>query len=92
MLLAQVLPRPKLGFLEFIRIFSSRNHLKVNISHILSPNLTKEIPLNLAHQDLSKNTKGTFQFLRDFQLQFNLISVKKSFNIQDLLPGKSKHH
>jgi hypothetical protein len=25
------------------------------------------------HQDLSKNTKGTFQFLRNFQLLFNLI-------------------
>jgi len=25
------------------------------------------------HQDLSNNTKGTFQFLRNFQLQLNLI-------------------
>jgi hypothetical protein len=32
---------PKPGFLEFILIFSSRNHLKINISHILNPNLTK---------------------------------------------------
>jgi hypothetical protein len=39
----------------------------------LNPNLTKSIPLNPAHQDLSKNTKGTFQFLRNFQLSFNLI-------------------
>jgi hypothetical protein len=59
----------KPGFWEFIWIFSSRNHLKVNISHIL-PN---KIPLNPAHQDLSKNTKGTFKFLRKSQLQFNLI-------------------
>jgi hypothetical protein len=29
--------------------------------------------LNLAHQDLSNNTKGTFQFLQNFQLRFNLI-------------------
>jgi hypothetical protein len=26
-----------------------------------------------SHQDLSNNTKGTFQFLQNFQLQFNLI-------------------
>jgi hypothetical protein len=30
-------------------------------------------PLNPTHQDLSNNTKGTFQFLWNFQLQFNLI-------------------
>jgi hypothetical protein len=32
----------------------------------------KIILLNPAHQDLSNNTKDTFQFLRNFQLQFNL--------------------
>jgi hypothetical protein len=32
---------PKPGVLEFIWIFSGRNHLKINISHILNPNLTK---------------------------------------------------
>jgi hypothetical protein len=33
---------PNPGFLEFFWIFSSsRNHLKINISHILNPNLTK---------------------------------------------------
>ncbi len=68
---------PNLGFLEFIWIFSNRNHLKINISHILNPNLIKEIPLNPVHQDLSKNTKGTFQFLRTFQLWFNLIFSEK---------------
>ncbi len=31
---------PKPGFLEFIWIFSDRNHFKINISHILNPNLT----------------------------------------------------
>jgi hypothetical protein len=50
---------------------------KINISHILNPNLTTQIPLNPAHQDLSNNTKGTFQFLRDFQLPFNLIFSEK---------------
>ncbi len=58
----------KTWFLEFIWILSGRNHLKINISHILNPNL-----LNPAHQDLSNNTKGTIQFLGNFQLQFNLI-------------------
>jgi len=29
--------------------------------------------INPAHQGLSNNTKGTFQFLQNFQLQFNLI-------------------
>jgi hypothetical protein len=33
----------------------------------------KVMPLNPAHQDLSNNTKGTFQFLGNFQLGFNLI-------------------
>ncbi len=32
---------PKPGFLEFIWIFSGRDHLKINICHILNPNLTK---------------------------------------------------
>ncbi len=74
---AQVLPRPQLIFPSKTwifgissKIFSGRNHLKINISHILNPNLTKSILLNPAHQDLSNNTKGTFQFLRNFQLQF----------------------
>jgi hypothetical protein len=29
--------------------------------------------INLAHQGLSNNTKSTFQFLQNFQIQFNLI-------------------
>jgi hypothetical protein len=29
--------------------------------------------INSSHQDISKNTKCTFQFLRNFQLRFNLI-------------------
>jgi hypothetical protein len=62
-----------LVFLEFIWIFIGRNHFQMNISHILDPNLTKEIPSNSAHQNLSNNTKGSFQFLRNFQLWFNLI-------------------
>jgi hypothetical protein len=66
--LAQVLPHPQLifpsktWFSGMYLNFQQQNHLKINISHILNPNLTKEIPLNPAHQDLSNNTKGTFQF------------------------------
>ncbi len=40
-----------------------------------------EIPLNPAHQDLSNNTKATFQFLRNFQLQFNLIFSEEIISI-----------
>ncbi len=54
-------------------IFSGKNHFKINISHILNPNPTKWIPLHPAHQDLSNKIRGTFQFLRNFQLLFNLI-------------------
>jgi len=78
--LAQVLARPQLIFPSktwFFRIYldfqEQKSHFKVNISHILNPNLTKLIPLNPAHQDLSKNSKGTSQFLQKFQLRFNLI-------------------
>ncbi len=59
--------------LIFFEIFSSRNHVQIHISHILNPNITKQPPLNPAHQDLSHNTKGTFQFFQNFQLRFNLI-------------------
>jgi hypothetical protein len=60
-------------FLEFIWIFSYKNHFKINIPHILNPSLTKCIPLNPAHQNLSNNTKGRFRFLRNFELRINLI-------------------
>jgi hypothetical protein len=33
------LPKPDL--LKFIWIFTGKNHLKINISHIQNPNLTK---------------------------------------------------
>jgi hypothetical protein len=74
---------PKPGFLEFIWIFSGRNHLKINISHILNPNLTKQIPLNPAHQDLFNNTKGTSLFLQNFQLRFEeIIQYSRTFALQ----------
>jgi hypothetical protein len=67
----------KPDFLEFIWIFSGKNHFKINISCILNPNLTKYIPLSPAHQDLSQKTKGTFQYFQKFQLGFNLIFSEK---------------
>jgi hypothetical protein len=80
----QVLPHslnwfflPKPDFLEFISNFSDSNHFKINISHILKPNLTKQIPLNPAHQDLSNKIKGTFQFLQNFQWRNH--SIFKNF-------------
>jgi hypothetical protein len=69
---------PKPGFLGFILIFSWKNHLKINISHILNPNLSKWIPLIPAHQDLSNNTKGTFQFVWNFQWKNH--SIFKNFD------------
>jgi hypothetical protein len=71
-LLAQVLPCPQLifpsktCFSEIYLNFHGRNHFKINSSHILNPNLTKQIPLNPAHQELSNKTKGAFQFLLNF--------------------------
>ncbi len=68
---------PKHGFLQFIWIFSDKNHLKFNISHILSPNRRKEISLNPSRGDLSNNTKGTSQLLWNFLLWFNWIFSEK---------------
>jgi hypothetical protein len=48
--------------------------------------------LNPAHQDLSNNTKCTFQSLRNFQLGFNLIFSEEINHILELLHHKSKHH
>jgi hypothetical protein len=73
-LLAQVLPRPQLifhskhGFLNLFEFLVTQITFKsISPTFILNPNLTKQIPLNPDHQDLSNNTKGTFQFLRNFQ-------------------------
>jgi hypothetical protein len=43
-------------------------------------------------QDLFNNTKGTFQFLKIFSYNLIHFSMKKSFNIQELLHCKSKRH
>ncbi len=67
-----------LVFWNLFGIFSNRNHLKNQyLPHSESKFLSNKIPLNPAHQDLSINTKGTFQFLRNFQLRFSLIFSKE---------------
>jgi len=64
---------PKPGFLKIYLNFQRQKSLKNQYLSHSESNLTKWIPLNLAHQDLSNNTKATFQFLRNFQLQFYFI-------------------
>ncbi len=79
-------------FLEFIWIFSSRNHFKINISHILNPNLPNKFHYILLIKLFPTNTKGTFQFSKIFSNDLIEFSVKKSSNIQKLLHCMSKHH
>jgi hypothetical protein len=40
-------------------------------------NIQKTLHGKSKHHELSKDTKGTFQFLQNFQLQFNLIFNEK---------------
>ncbi len=68
---------PKPGFLEFIWIFSSRNHLKINISHILNPNLTKYIPLNPLIKTSPTTPKAHSNSSAIFSYNFNLIFSEK---------------
>jgi hypothetical protein len=64
----------KPGFWEFIWIFRGRNHLK---NQYLPHSESKSYQINSIKSLLNKiflnNTKCTFQFLRNFQLRFNLI-------------------
>ncbi len=65
----------KPGFLEFIWIFSRRNHFKNQyLPHSESKSYQIKFYLNLAHQDLSNNIKGKFQFLQNLQLWFKFFS------------------
>jgi len=79
-LLAQVLPHPQLNFpskIGFFRIYLNFQWQKSlqnqYLPHSESKSYQKNPSLNPDHQDLSKNTKGTFHFLRSFQLRFNLL-------------------
>ncbi len=78
--LAQVLPRPQLIFPSkacFFGIylnFQRQKSLKKNQYLPHSESKSHQInSIKSAHQDLSNNAKGTFQFLWNFQLQFDLI-------------------
>jgi hypothetical protein len=79
--LAQVLPLfqlifpSKTWFLGIYLGFQQQKSLKNQyLRHSGSKSYQiNSIESNPAHQDLSNNTKGTFQFLRNFQLPFNLI-------------------
>ncbi len=56
-----------LVFKNLFGIFSGKNHLKNQYLPHSESKSYQIIPLNPAHQDLSNNTKGTFQFLQNFQ-------------------------
>ncbi len=89
---SQLISPSKTWFLEIYLKFQWQKSLK---NQYLPHSESKSYQINSInppHQDLSKDTKGTSQFLWNLQLQFNLFSVKKSFNIQELLHCKSKHH
>ncbi len=77
--LAQVLSRPRLIFPSktwFFGIYLNFQWQKSLKNQYLPHSESKSYQtnsINLAHQDLPNNTKGTFQFLWKFQLRFNLI-------------------
>ncbi len=91
---------PKPGFFGIYLNFQLQKiTLKINISHILNPNLTESIPLD--PQDLSNDTNDRVEFLWKFQLRFNfilseeIISIFKNFcttspNVMEPSPLLSK--
>ncbi len=72
-------------------IFSGKNHFK-KICHILNPNLTKLIPLNPLIKIFSTTSKAHSNSSESFSYNIIYFSMKKSFDIQELLHRKSKHH
>jgi len=77
--LAQVLPRTQLIFpfkTWFFGIYLNFQRQKSLQNQYLPHSESKSYETNSiksSHQDLSNNTKGTFQILRNFQLRSNLI-------------------
>jgi hypothetical protein len=59
--------------LEFIWIFSGRNHLKINISHILNPILPNKFHLILRIKIFPTTPKAHSNSSKNFQLQLNWI-------------------
>jgi len=83
----QVLPHPQLispSKTWFFGIYLNLQWQKLLQNQYFPHSESKFYQINSINQDLSNNTKGTFQFLQNSQLQFN-------FNIQELLHHKSKH-
>jgi hypothetical protein len=71
-----VLPSPQLIFPSktwFFGTYLNFQWQKLLKNQYLPHSESKSYEINPAHQDLSNNTKGTFQFLRNFQLWFNLL-------------------
>jgi len=63
---------PKPGFLKFIWIFSSRNHVKNQyLPHSTSYQINSI--KSCSTRSFQQHQRQRFQFLRNFQLQFNLI-------------------
>jgi hypothetical protein len=86
---AQALPRPQptfsfqnLVFLEFIWIFSGRNHFKINISlHFESKSYQINSIKSCSSRSFPTTPKGTFQFLRNFQVRFSSIFQWRNHSI-----------
>jgi hypothetical protein len=99
--LAQMLPCPQSIFpfqnLVFWNLFEfslAEITLKINISHILNPNLIKINSIKSCssrsfQQHQKHNPMNSFEILSYDLISF---SVKILFNIQELLHYKSKHH
>ncbi len=76
-------------FLEFIWIFSGRNHLKFNISHILNPNLNQKISIkSCSSRSFQEHQRHIPSAPKIFSYDLIEFSMKKSFNIQELLHCK----
>ncbi len=76
-LLAQVLPRPQLIFPSktwFFGIYVNFQWQKPLKNQYLPHSESKSYQINSIKSCPSNNTKGTFQFLQNYQLPFNLIS------------------
>jgi hypothetical protein len=96
--LAEVTPHSQLIFPSktwFFEIYLNFEWQKSLENQCLPHSQSKPYQINSIKSCSSRSFqehKGTFQFLLNFQLRFNLFSVKKSFNIQKLLHCKSKRH
>jgi hypothetical protein len=81
--------------LEFIWIFSDRNHLKINISHNSE---SKSDQINSIKSCSSRSfqqqhQRCTFQFLRNSQLPFNIISSEEIIQYsRNFCTTSPKHH